>query len=91
MRIKQKDLEVLVDKINKVQDCPLTTYTLNKGKYTANIGNYHLSFAYGGVSLRQLANKDGGASEPLNTGHIPKKALYNVLKAFLAGLETKKG
>ena len=45
MRIKQKDLEVLVDQINKVQDCPLTTYTLNKGKYKANVGNYHLSFA----------------------------------------------
>jgi len=91
MRIRQKDLEIIVDQINRAQGCPMTTYTLKNGEYEANVGNYHLSFAYGGVSLRQVANKDGGASEPLGTGHIPKKALYGVLKAFLAGLETKKG
>ena len=60
-RITQKDLEHLVMLINKATGSPTERYTKDEtGRHTANPGNYHLSYAYGGVALEQLCNPSGG-------------------------------
>ena len=86
-RITQKDLEYLVGQINEVTSSPATQYTQNSktGQFTANIGNYHLDYAYAGVRLVQMVNGSGGIREISRGGFGTKRELYNWMQAFLAG------
>jgi hypothetical protein len=48
-RITEKMLELSLMRLNAITNSPTEPYTLNDdGKWTANIGNFHLSGAYGG-------------------------------------------
>lgn len=65
MRITQKDLEAVVKRINLITKSPLAPYSKDKnGVRKANIGNYHLSYAYGGVSLQRMDSDGGGVTLP---------------------------
>ncbi len=87
MRITEKDLEAVVKRINIITKSPLETYVKNSdGINVSQIGNYHLSFAYGGVSLHRINNEAGGVTTPLNCGHISKRELYNLMQAYISGL-----
>ena len=85
-----KELESLIATINGLTDSPATSYTREEGQLKANVGNYHLSQAYGGVCLHRMANKGGGVGTPLMSYHVPKKELGIALRGFLAGLEFSK-
>lgn len=98
-RITQKDLEYLVERINEVTGSPTTSYTKTKNavlaseqqKYQraeikANIGNYHLDYAYGGVQLVRMVNEHGGITSISRSCHTPKRELYNWMQAFVAGI-----
>lgn len=82
MRITEKDLEAVVLRINNITNSPVKPYFDGK----AQIGNYHLSHAYGGVSLHRMHNEAGGVTTPLNCGHISKRELYNLMQAYISGL-----
>lgn len=88
MRITQKDLEAVVARLNTITNSPQEPYVKDSktGKLTAQIGNYHLSYAYGGVSLHRMANNGGGVTDVLNSGHISKKDLYSLMQAFIKGM-----
>lgn len=89
-RITEKQLEALVSWINELTNSPATSYTRNEeGKLTANIGNYHLYFAYGGVNLHRMSNTGGGVNTPLGEGTRTKRELFNQLHAFINGIQTK--
>ena len=84
-RITEKMLQRQVDYLNQITNNPATPYgEVGQG---ANIGNYHISHAYGGVCLHQMSNKGGGVRCPLSQGHIPKRDLYNELAAYIKGIE----
>lgn len=87
-RITIAMLESRIDLINELTNSPATPYTknLDDNGYDANVGNYHLSQAYGGVCLVRMTD-GGGESCPLSGGHVPKRDLYNELNAFIAGLQ----
>ena len=89
MRITQKDLDLKVNLLNEITGSPLTGWTRTDGKNTANIGHFYISQAYGGVNLVRNVNSGGGVSETLSCGHMPKKELYQMLCAFIAGIELK--
>lgn len=90
-KITLKDLEAVVRRINITTDSPLESYTKDKlGKLVANIGNYHLSGAYGGWCLHRMHNANGGITTPINSGYTTKRDLYNLMHAFILGLESKK-
>jgi hypothetical protein len=91
-RITDKQLQYLVDRINELTGSPMVPWTSRgEGKgIRANIGNYHLSGAYGGVCLHRMMNEGGGVNTPLGLGHVPKRELYNQLRAYVAGLEERK-
>jgi hypothetical protein len=90
MRITDRDLEAVVKRINLITNSPIESYVKNEnGKFQAQIGNYHLSYAYGGVSLHRMDNEAGGVTTPLNCGHITKRELYNLMQAFINGLQTR--
>ena len=88
-RITDKHLQAVVDRINRLTNSPAKPYENIDGKFTAQIGNYHLSHAYGGVCLHRMHNEGGGVSSPLSTGHIPKRELYNRMQAFISGLDQR--
>lgn len=88
-RIRRKDLDVLVDRINMVTGSPMASYTkTDKMPYKANIGNYYIEGAYGGVKLVRIVS-DGGGIENISTGGFgTKRELYNWMQAFLEGLSS---
>jgi hypothetical protein len=81
-RVTDKHLEAIVDRINRITGSPVKPYIDGK----AQVGNYHISHAYGGVALHRMYNEDGGVSSPLSTGYMPKRDLANLMYAFIAGL-----
>ena len=91
MRTTNKCLETLCQWINERTGSPLKPYTWDEatGRNRANVGNYHLSHAYGGVCLHRMHNEGGGVTTPLVHGHIPKRELELAMRSFLAGLDAK--
>lgn len=81
-RTTEKQLQAIVDRINRITGSPMSPYINGK----AQVGNYHLSHAYGGVSLHRMHNEGGGVSEPLCCGHIAKRELAQLMYAFIAGI-----
>lgn len=81
-KITEKDLEAVVNRLNNITGNPISSYVNGK----AQIGNYHLSWAYGGVSLHRMHNEHGGVTTPLNCGHISKRELYNLMQAYISGI-----
>jgi hypothetical protein len=89
-RIRQSDLEHYAGLINQATNSPMEEWTRDDtGKLTANVGNYYISGAYGGVSLYRNVGPGGGSTEVFNSGHIPKRDLYNRMRGYLAGLEAR--
>lgn len=87
-RITQIDLEKLVASINRATDSPRTPYHKDDaGQYFANIGNYSLDYAYGGVRLVRIVNQEGGISPVFDSAFGTKRELYAKMSAFLAGLQ----
>ena len=67
----------------------MESYTRGEdGKSRANIGNYHLDYAYGSVKLVRMHNEMGGVSTPLYMGYETKRDAYNLIAAFIAGIES---
>lgn len=91
-RITEKDLQSLVDRLNEITGNKKEQYTKDEttGRYVGNIGNYHLSFAYGGVTLHQMFNEGGGITTPLGGGYFTKRELYYKLHAFISGIQIGK-
>lgn len=89
-RITDKHLDTLCDHLNKLTNSPATSYTRTADGMRANIGNFHISHAYGGVCLHRMSNENGGVTTPLCYGHVPKRELYEQMRAFIAGIQFDK-
>jgi len=88
-RITNKDLAAVVGRINRTMGAPAEPYRRVDGRTVANIGNYHISGAYGGVSLHRMVNEGGGVQDVFCSGHGTKRELYEKMHAFLAGIEAE--
>lgn len=88
-RITEKNLQAVVNRINRMTNSPMEYMTTIDGVRTINIGHYHLDGAYGGWKLSQTVNNGGGVRDVLSCGYETKRALYNLLFAYIAGLDTK--
>jgi len=87
-RITQKDLERIVLRINRALNRPETPYGKDEnGKFKANLGNFHISGAYGGVALEEIQTDGGGVRRVSVGGYESKRALYTWMTAFLSGIE----
>lgn len=86
-----KTLEALCKQINKATGSPLTPYTRTESGLTANIGNFHLSEAYGGICVHRMHNADGGITEAIWGGHISKAKAETKMRGYLAELEMAQG
>jgi hypothetical protein len=87
-RVTEKDLQNIVDRLNRMTNSPMAPYVKNaEGRFTAQIGNYHLSHAYGGVCLHRMCNEHGGVTTPVIHGHVPKRVLQDAMFAYIQGLQ----
>lgn len=82
MRVTEKDLTKLVERLNELTSSPLTYMDENR---KTNIGHFCLDYAYGGVQLQRVCNHSGGVSTFFNTGYTTKGGLYNLTHAFIDG------
>lgn len=97
MRITDKHLDGLINRLNKLTGNPETYCTTTKNEdganasFKTNVGHYHVSYAYGGCELQQVVNEGGAVSTPLNTGFTTKRDLYEKIHAFIKGIELGRG
>ena len=91
-RITEKMLNARVDWLNELTNNPVEAYTRKEGadRATANIGNFNISHAYGGVSLHQMQTDGGGVRDVFSCGHIPKRELFERICAFMDGVQAGK-
>lgn len=82
-----KFLKAQVDRLNREMNLPLVPYIREGEKFTAQIGNYHLSGAYGGYSLHKMVTDGGGISDVFGCGHVPKRDLSARISAMIAGID----
>jgi hypothetical protein len=87
-RITRKALEAVAARMNKATNSPAEPYTRNdEGKLIANVGNWHISGAYGGFSLQRMCNEGGGVHDVFGHGHMKARDLYDRMQAFLKGFD----
>jgi len=85
-RITNANLKSLCDTLNNRTGNP-RTYCQSADRYTANVGHYHVSHAYGGVALCQVVSKSGGVTDVLYSGYVTERDLWNRMHALLRGFE----
>jgi hypothetical protein len=85
-RITDKMLENRVQRLNELTNSPSTPYSKIDGRNVANVGNFHLSHAYGGVCLHRMCNEQGGCRTPIISYHTTKRHLYDLINAYLDGI-----
>ena len=89
-RVTEKDLENIVSRINRMTGNPESSYVRNaEGKLEPQAGNYHLSFAYGGVTLHQMCDEGTGTHDVLRCGYVSKRELQSLLFAFIDGIQVE--
>ena len=86
-RITKSNLKGAIELLNSITNSPSEPYTKVEGKLVANVGNYHLSCAYGGYSLHRMVNESGGVSDVFSRGHMSARELYSLLHAYRRGFE----
>ena len=87
-RVTVAHLRAIIDRINRITGSPAEPYAKGAdGKHHAQIGNHHLSRAYGGYCLHRMSNEGGGVRDVFYCGHIPARQLANLMHAYIAGLE----
>ena len=86
-RITESFLEAVCLRINRAIGMPHAPYEKKGDRHVAQIGNYHISHAYGGVCLHRMHNAGGGVSDVFGCGHVTKRELADRMFAFLKGVE----
>ena len=87
-RITEKMIQTRVDYLNKITGSPMQPYAKNEnGEMKAQIGNFHMSHAYGGVCIHRMMNDGGGVDTPIISYHAPKRECFEALCNFISGIE----
>lgn len=85
-RITDSMLEARVKRLNELTGSPATPYGQIDGKTVANVGNFHLSYANGGVCLHRMANESGGVRTPIISYHTTKRELFDRINSYMDGI-----
>jgi hypothetical protein len=89
MKITEKDLEAVVNRLNLVAKTPTESWKKVNGKNVSNEGNYHIGYEYGGYCLYQMTNDGGGVRNVLSCGITTKRELYHSMQAYISGIYSK--
>lgn len=86
-RITRKFLEAQCETLNRITNSPEQPWDRSSGRAVGQIGNYHISGAYGGYSLHRTTNEGGAVDDVLSCGHIKARELSERISAYTRGLE----
>lgn len=92
-RITKRDLDGVVRRIERTfgydPDAPQWDEEDDGAgaRWSSVPGRFFIDGAYGGWALFRYVNEHGGVSDVLGVGHRPKRELYDLLHAFVRGLE----
>jgi hypothetical protein len=87
-RVTVTALEAAIRCLNDITGSPAEPYTVREGEVpTPNAGNYHLSRAYGGFALHQMAEIGTGTRDVFYSGHIPARDLLSRIHAYVHGVD----
>lgn len=90
-RISKKELESKVTRINEMMGRPVEPFRAYEGsneqKYIFNVGHIALDYNrfYGGYTLREISNRDGGES---NFGLVSRRVAAREMNTYLEGIIT---
>ena len=87
-RVTVSNLKAQIDYLNKITNSPVKPRLQVDGRTIAQIGCHTLDQAYGRVGLNRICNEGGGVTTPIYGLHT-KRELYDLLKAYIAGIEFK--
>ena len=85
-RITDSMLEACIRRLNELTGSPLTPWSQVDGRNVANVGNFHLSGAYGGVCVHRMHSTSGGVTTPIISYHTTKRELYDRINSFMDGI-----
>jgi hypothetical protein len=85
-RTTRAHLDAKAATLNSMTKSPVEPSRMVDGKWTANVGNYHISGANGGYCLHRMATEGGGVSDVFDCGHISARELAGLMSAYMAGL-----
>ena len=85
-RITRKELDGAIAYLNRITGNDLEPSRKEGDKWVNNVGNFHLSGAYGGFALHQMGNESGGTRDVFSQGHMPMRELYNLIHAYAKGI-----
>ena len=89
MKITITDLNRAIDRLNRRTGNPLEPYTrTGENTVKSNAGCFVLDGAYGGYKLSQIVD-GGGQRDVLRVGYKSKRDTYNLIHAFVDGIEYK--
>lgn len=89
-RITTAHLQAIISCINSLTNSPQTPYAAGPdGQYVPQANCYHLSQAYGGYALHRMVAEPGSSAihDVLSRGHMPKRELAELMRAYIRGLE----
>ena len=93
MRTSRKCIEAIVSRINEATRVEITEWRTiqehGSPRNVAPVGAYTLDCAYGGYSLHRYVS-EGGAVEAVIDYRVGAGEMERLLRAFLAGICTKK-
>lgn len=91
MNIKKSDLEAVCARINRTlngTDDIERIVTDDEGRYMSESPDvFYINGAYGGHALYRVGSDGRGAEDVFRRGHVPKRDLYDLMQAFLTGIE----
>jgi len=89
-KIKTSDIEGKLAYLNELTGNPVEPWKENgEAGERANVGNYHLSQNHGGFGINRMSNGAGGCTDPIFCGHRTKRECYNLLCAYVRGIENE--
>tara|TARA_R110002020_G_scaffold393414_1_gene603675 strand:- start:387 stop:647 length:261 start_codon:yes stop_codon:yes gene_type:complete len=83
-RITLSDLANRLSDLNELKGTPSKPYSPSNTGIKSNVGNFHLSQAYGGCNVHQMVNDGGGIKEPAGGGHVTKRECLERINSLFA-------
>jgi len=82
-RVTDSQLHAVVNRLNNMTGSPTESYRRTPDGIVANIGNFHLDYAYGMVRLVRMHNAGGGIN--VVTQYGTKRKCLEEMHAFESG------
>jgi len=82
-RVTESQLNAVVKRLNNITGSPIEPYSRTPDGLVANIGNFHLDFAYGMVRLVRMHNANGAVNAVTQYG--TKRECLGEMYAFESG------